>query len=177
MSQEAQVIHAPSREPIRAGNKTVFLAGTAVRTAGAKDWRTALTEALAHVPELTILDPYRPDWDAGWREDESFAPFRDQVEWELDMQARADLVAVYLYPGTQAHVSLLELGLAVGSGNGDSDGSDGVVVCCPEGYWKRGNVSIVCRRFGVEMVEGGTAPLRDAIIRKLGLRLDAEAAK
>ena len=178
----AQIIHAPSREPIRTGNKTVFLAGSTNYSSADTDWRTILTSALAsQFQGLTILNPYRPDWD-GWVEDESCAPFREQVVWELDMQDRADLVVVYFHPLTQAAVSLLELGLnARGSGQGNGDGggesggegqgssrNDRVLVVCPDGYWKRGNVSIVCRRFGIEMV-ASDAELRDAVVRKLSL--------
>ena len=118
-TNRAQIIHAPSREPIRSGNKTVFLAGSTNYSSADTDWRTILTSALAsQFQGLTILNPYRPDWD-GWVEDESCAPFREQVVWELDMQDRADLVVVYFHPLTQAAVSLLELGLnARGSGSG-----------------------------------------------------------
>ena len=123
----AQIIHAPSREPIRTGNKTVFLAGSTNYSSADTDWRTILTSALAsQFQDLTILNPYRPDWD-GWVEDESCAPFREQVVWELDMQDRADLVVVYFHPQTQAAVSLLELGLSArgGSGQGEAKGNGG----------------------------------------------------
>jgi hypothetical protein len=39
---------------------------------------------------------------------------------------------------------LLELGLFARSGK--------VVACCPEGFWRRGNVEVVCRRYGVPVV-------------------------
>lgn len=28
-----------------------------------------------------------------------------------------------------------------------------LVVCCPEGFWRRGNVQVVCGRYGVKLVE------------------------
>ena len=28
-----------------------------------------------------------------------------------------------------------------------------VIVCCPEGFWRRGNVEVVCARFGLPLVE------------------------
>lgn len=28
-----------------------------------------------------------------------------------------------------------------------------VIVCCPEGFWRKGNVDIVCQRYGVKQVE------------------------
>ncbi|RYP34246.1 hypothetical protein DL767_004369 [Monosporascus sp. MG133] len=163
MSQrKAQIIYAPQRDQQPRGTKSIFLAGTTspVDPPGA-DWRSTLTASLSDLP-VTIFDPYRPDWDASWVEDESFAPFREQVTWELDMQDRADLVIVYFHPATKAAISLLELGLVARCGGGKA------VVVCPEGYWKRGNVCIVCRRFGIDMVDDVCA-LRDVIVKKLQL--------
>jgi hypothetical protein len=33
------------------------------------------------------------------------------------------------------------------------EGKEKLVVACPEGYWKRGNVQIVCGRYGIEVVD------------------------
>ncbi len=138
--QKSEVLYPPAR-PDFAHAKSVFLAGS---TAG-PDWRATVKAALAHLP-LTVLDPFRSDWDGSWREEASFAPFREQVEWELDMQERADVVVVYFHPDTQAPVSLLELGLCARR-------LDRAVVVCPDGYWKRGNVHVVCSRFGIPLVD------------------------
>ncbi len=53
---------------------------------------------------------------------------------------------MYFDPDGKAPISLLELGLHARGGK--------MVVCCPEGFWRKGNVEIVCERYGVEMVEG-----------------------
>ncbi|TQV90692.1 hypothetical protein V2A60_006903 [Cordyceps javanica] len=157
MSQNrSQVIYAPSQEPPR-GLRSVFFAGTTSRVDSA-DWREILAALLSTQP-ITIYNPYRPDWDCTWREDVDFAPYREQVEWELEKQDKADMVVVYFHPATQAPISLLELGL-----NAQTPGK--VIVLCPEGYWKRGNVQIVCRRFGIEMVES-VEELGSAIVRRL----------
>ncbi|KAI1403942.1 hypothetical protein F4819DRAFT_484186 [Hypoxylon fuscum] len=141
-----RVIKAPSREPF--GNRpiSVFLAGITTRTEDG-DLREALIECLADCP-LTFIDPYRPDWDSSWREDITCAPFREQVEWELDMQEKADVVVVYFHPATDAPISLLELGLCAST-------NKKTIVMCPEGYKKRGNVQIVCERHQIEIVEKG----------------------
>jgi hypothetical protein len=44
---------------------------------------------------------------------------------------------MYLAPGTQSPVSLLELGLCARSGK--------LKVGCPEGFWRRGNVKVASR--------------------------------
>jgi hypothetical protein len=154
-SVECQIINAPSRE-LPHGVKKVFLAGTTSPTDDG-DWRESLCESLADQP-LTIYNPLRRDWDSTWREDISFEPYREQVEWELDMQESADAVVVYFHPATKAPISLLELGLCAGTGK--------AIVVCPEGYWKRGNVQIVCKRYNIEMVEDVNG-LKDTIVRKL----------
>ena len=164
---KAQVILAPSLEPIRANNKTVFLAGS-TNNDDAKDeldWRAFITDSLADIPDLTIINPYRPDWD-NWREDETFDPFVEQVNWELDMLDCADLIVVYFHPDTVASISMLEFGLnARGSSKNIPQQH---IICCPDGYFKKGNVAIVCKRLGIELVESDDE-LRDAIVEKLCL--------
>ncbi|KAI1374376.1 hypothetical protein F4677DRAFT_165557 [Hypoxylon crocopeplum] len=150
-----QVILAPSRESHR-GIKSVFLAGTTTKTDD-RDWREVLTESLADLP-VTVINPYRPDWDSSWREDITCAPFREQVEWELDMQDGADMVVVYFHPATDAPISLMELGLCARAGK--------AIVVCPEGYKKRGNVQIVCQRHSIEMAEN-IEELKQAIAKRL----------
>lgn len=55
-------------------------------------------------------------------------------------------------------LGLLELGLFARSGK--------MVVCCPPGFYRRGNVEIVCARFGIEFV-GSLEELRAAVLKKL----------
>lgn len=157
-SQASQVIYAPSEERPR-GVKSVFLAGTTSKVDTA-DWRETFSSSLSKHP-ITIYNPYRADWDSAWREDVNFAPYREQVLWELDKQAKADLVVVYFHPATQAPVSLLEFGLS-------AEVPGKVIAVCPEGYWKRGNVQIVSQKFGVELLDD-IEKLEGAIVKKLSL--------
>ena len=120
----------------------VFLAGS-IEMGAAGPWQADLEASLAAAP-VTIWNPRRDAWDASWRQSIDEPLFREQVEWELEAQERADLIAMYLAPGTLSPISLLELGLFAQSGK--------LVVCCPEGFWRRGNVQIVCRRYGVREV-------------------------
>ncbi|KAI8635540.1 hypothetical protein F5Y19DRAFT_408265 [Xylariaceae sp. FL1651] len=153
-SRKCQVISAPSRE-LAHGNLSIFLAG-ATSQKDEREWREVLIESLADLP-LTIFNPLRTDWDATWREDISFEPFREQTEWELEKQEAADIVVVYFHPATKAPISLLELGLCAKTGK--------AIVVCPEGYWKRGNVEIMCKRYHVEMIDDVNG-LKDAILRR-----------
>ncbi|KAI0888083.1 uncharacterized protein GGS22DRAFT_185463 [Annulohypoxylon maeteangense] len=150
-----QIVLAPSTEPYR-GIKSVFLAGTTTKTDD-RDWREVLAESLLDLP-VTVINPYRPDWDSSWKEDITCDHFRRQVEWELEKQDGADMVVFYFHPATEAPISLLELGLCARAKK--------AIVVCPEGYKKRGNVQIVCRTYGLETVESLDA-LKPAIARRL----------
>jgi hypothetical protein len=157
-SQKSQVLYAPSEESVR-GTRSVFLAGTTSKV-DESDWRETLSSSLSGLP-ITIFNPHRADWDSTWREDIDFTPYREQVLWELDKQAKADLVVVYFHPATQAPISLLEFGLSA-----QSKGK--VIAVCPQGYWKRGNVQIVCQKYGVEILDNIDG-LSEAIVKKLSL--------
>ena len=156
--QKTQIIRAPSEEPIR-GTKSVFLAGTTTAV-GDVDWREKLSASLSEHP-ITIFNPNRPDWDSTWREDINFAPYREQVLWELDKQVKADLVVVYFHPATMAPISLLEFGLSARV-------PGKVIAIAPEGYQKRGNVQIVCRKFDIEFLDN-VDELHEVIKKKLSL--------
>ena len=66
--------------------------------------------------------------------------FRAQVEWELCALAECDYIILYLDPDTQSPISLLEMGLYAQSGK--------LFVVCPLGFWRKGNVDIVCEKYG-----------------------------
>ena len=157
-----QQIIAPSPlPPPRHGQTFIFLAGSTTTTSSTP-WRTALIHDLSHhfitPPSITILNPHRSDWDSTWTESPAFAPWAEQVSWELNAQELADIIVFYFDPDTQAPISLMELGLFVKSGK--------CVVCCPERYWKWGYVTLVCKRWGVEVV-GTLAELGKAVVRRL----------
>ncbi|KAK1960979.1 hypothetical protein LY78DRAFT_662526 [Colletotrichum sublineola] len=134
--------------------KSVFLAGTTSKG----DWRKHLADSVSHLPVI-IFNPFRPDWDSTWREDVSDERFRDQVEWELEMQERADIIVVFFEQDTEAHISLLELGLCARSGK--------AIVACSERYKKRGNVQAVCARYGIPLV-ANLESLQKELVSRLG---------
>ncbi|KAK3984915.1 hypothetical protein QBC44DRAFT_336091 [Cladorrhinum sp. PSN332] len=143
-TNSVQLIQAPHRPEI-IGQKSIFLAGTTTPTDG-PDWRETLAKAISDLPvTVTIFDPTRSDWDSSWEEDITFPKFKEQVDWELDMQEQADLVVFYFGPNTKAPISLLELGLAARSGK--------VIVGCHKKYEKRGNVQVIAERFHLELLE------------------------
>jgi hypothetical protein len=79
-------------------------------------------------------------------------PRRDEA------QERATWIAMYFEPSSKAPITMLELGLFARTRK--------VFVCCPEGFWRKGNVDIVCARYGVE-----TVPTRDALLAEIRRRV------
>ena len=138
-----KTIQAPEKLPDRSAQTSpmLFLAGSVT---DAFPWRMKLAGMLEHQPGV-ILDPERTDWDSSWKERIDDPQFREQVEWELDAQERADVIFMYFDPATKAPISLLELGLSARSGK--------MLVCCPEGFWRKGNVDIVCKRYGIPQIQ------------------------
>jgi hypothetical protein len=135
----AQVIKPPAPLPAVFSSPTLFLAGS-IELGRATAWQSRVEATLAH-RAITILNPRRDEWDASWEQAIGNPQFRAQVEWELEAQERADMIAMYFDPATQAPITLLELGLFARGGR--------LVVCCPPGFWRKGNVDVVCARYGI----------------------------
>jgi hypothetical protein len=138
----ARVIKPPEPITLDGSTPSVFLAGS-IEMGAAEDWQGQVERALGGL-DVVILNPRRDAWDASWVQSIDNPQFRAQVEWELTGLERASLVAMYFAPSTRAPVTLLELGLSARGGK--------VVVCCPEGFWRRGNVEVVCARYGLPLV-------------------------
>lgn len=128
---------------------TIFLAGS-IEQGKARDWQKEVEEGLKDMPG-TILNPRRDDWDSGLEQSKDNEQFRGQVEWELDGQLYADIVAFCFDPDTQSPITLLELGM-IAAWNA-VEASQGILVYCPEGFWRKGNVDIVCEWFDVEQAD------------------------
>jgi hypothetical protein len=135
----AKILKPPS--PLLDGF-SVFLAGS-IELGNAGNWQTFVEEKLSGI-DMMILNPRRDDWDSSWLQSKTNPKFREQVEWELAAMEQANIIAMYFEPNTKSPVSLLELGLFARSGK--------MVVCCPEGFWRKGNVDIVCEKYGVKQV-------------------------
>ena len=123
------------------GRPSVFLAGS-IEMGAADGWQARVEVALADL-DVAILNPRRDDWDSSWRQSIDDPQFRAQVEWELNGLEQVSLIAAYFVPDTKAPITLLELGLFARSGR--------LIVCCPDGYWRKGNVEVVCARYGVPL--------------------------
>lgn len=146
---QIKIIKPPDPIPDPLVGLSIFLAGS-IEMGEAEDWQFRLEKALKDLP-ITILDPRRDDWDSSWVQEIGNPQFREQVEWELDGLERASCVAFYFDPNTQSPITLLEVGLTVKESG--RMGGQQVIVCCPEGYWRKGNVDVVCNKYGIAQVD------------------------
>ena len=124
-------------------DQSIFLAGS-IENGEASNWQKKLEEALKD-EEGIILNPRRDDWDASWTQSIDNKEFRNQVKWELFGLEECKLVVMYFEPGTKSPISLLEMGLYAKS--------DKLIVCCPKGYMKKGNVDVTCQYYRFPIVE------------------------
>lgn len=130
----------------------IFLAGSIEQNA-AVEWQEKIEQNLRDSPG-TILNPRRDEWDSSWEQTMGDNEFTEQVEWELDAMDRADVILMYFDPNTKSPITLMELGLHAKDGK--------MVVCCPEGFWRKGNVDIVCRRYNIPTVADLDALIKTA---------------
>lgn len=137
-------VKAPHSYTQHKGKHTVFLSGS-IEMGKAEEWQRRMVGALDDL-DILLLNPRRDEWDSSWEQSISRPEFRVQVEWELGALEYADTVAVYFSPDTHAPITLMELGFHTAANPGK------LIVCCPEGFWRKGNVDIICARYGVREV-------------------------
>ena len=128
--------------PSQGKNAKIFLAGS-IEMGVAEDWQLKIEKELEELP-VTIYNPRRESWDSSWIQRESNDQFRKQVNWEMDKLERADIIFLNFVGDTKSPISLLELGMHA---------DDNIIVCCPDEFWRKGNVEIVCSRFGIPLFE------------------------
>lgn len=125
----------------------IFLAGT-IDMGNSHDWqanavRYFKTVYITNIPIITIINPRRDNWDPTWKHNFSNPQFYQQVNWELDGMDKADIIIMNFLPESQSPITLLELGLYAGSGK--------LIVCCPDEFWRSGNVQIVCNNYNIPL--------------------------
>lgn len=138
------VIIKPPYRPSSYSDKSIFLAGS-IEMGAAVDWQKEVEKELSDIKDLLIYNPRRDDWNSSWEQSIDSPNFKGQVDWELDMLTACSIVMMYLDPATKSPISLMELGLYADTGK--------LIVCCPKGFYRKGNVDIVCERYRIPVVE------------------------
>ena len=132
----------------------VFLGGT---IDNGRDWRSEVKSFLAGLStDVTVLDPHQDKWISGVKQSKNDPILHKQVNWELDAMDWSDVIVLWFEPGSMSSVSLLELGLHVGQA--------GVFVYCPEGYWCKGNIDILCERHNMPIYTNKEKLFKDLAI-------------
>lgn len=124
--------------------ESIFLAGT-IDNNNSADWQKHAIKVLGD-ENWNIFNPRRSDWDSSWTPEFENAQFNQQVKWELNALEKADIILINFLADSVSPISLLELGLFIQKGS-----NYGLYVVSPPGFWRKGNVDIVCEQFDVPL--------------------------
>ncbi len=118
---------------------SIFLAGS-IDMGEAADWQMETCNFFAN-SNVNIYNPRRDDWDNSWEQSVNNPQFKEQVNWELNAMNKADLIIMNFLPQSKSPITLLELGLYADSNK--------IMVCCPDEFYRSGNVHIVCENYKI----------------------------
>jgi hypothetical protein len=136
-------VFAPNALPVKLPHQfSIFLAGS-IENGSAYDWQNDIINKLIDIDGF-IHNPRRLDWNWEWEQSIINPKFVEQVEWEMDTLNRSDFIFLHFEPNCKSPISLLELGLQAQSGK--------LCVHCPDGFWRKGNVDILCRKYNIKTV-------------------------
>lgn len=125
----------------------IFLAGT-IEMGNSGDWQQKVIRDFQDFykdKKVVVFNPRRFDWDSSWEQSIENKQFSDQVNWELDALETSNFIIMFFDKNSKSPISMLELGLFADSKK--------MLVCCEEGFWRKGNIDIVCKRKGIPTFE------------------------
>ena len=141
--EKAIEIQAPDKVEAKEGYISVFLAGS-IEMGKAEEWQKRIINELKGEPIL-FLNPRRDDWDSSWGQDITDDKFKEQVLWELKSLDFADKIVLNFDPNTLSPISLIEFGLHARNSK--------LIVLCPQGFWKKGNVDVTSELYNIKQVD------------------------
>jgi hypothetical protein len=127
----------------------IFLAGS-IEMGKARRWQEKIFNCLKHLKtisgrDVSLYNPYRQDWDNNIANTTTDIRFKSQVQWEWTRLLQSDLIVVNFEENTKSPISLLELGAMAVYGKD-------MIVCCPTGFWKFGNVEFISQYYCNDIV-------------------------
>jgi len=137
--QKAIEVQAPNTFTISQEYLNVFLAGS-IEMGKAVEWQKDFIAALSDKP-IQFLNPRRDDWDSSWGQTMDDSNFVEQVQWELDSMEKSHMIVMVFDSNTLSPISMLELGLHAKEQK--------LMVVCPDGFWKKGNIDVTCEFYGI----------------------------
>jgi hypothetical protein len=141
-----KTIKPPNSISLEQDNSIKVFLGGSIEMGKAENWQERVENALEYTEkEFRLFNPRRDDWDNSWEQTFENPQFSQQVNWELNALEKSDIVIMYFDPNTKSPISLLELGLFAKSGK--------LLVCCADGFWRKGNVDIVCEKYDVPLFD------------------------
>lgn len=147
-----RVFTPPNQIEERKVQLSIFLAGT-IDMGNSEDWQTEFTKYFSEYTRLSFYNPRRESWDNSWEQKYENPQFYQQVNWELDALERADYIVLNLLPDSKSPITLLELGLFAKSGK--------LLVCCPDEFYRSGNIQIVCDKYRIPLYKNLTELKKD----------------
>lgn len=130
-------LYNPNSKSEQKADFKIFLAGS-IEMGKSREWQKDLFAKLNDSEKaINFYNPYKDDWDNTIGNTLADARFHDQVSWEWKKLLEADLVVFNFEKDTKSPISLLELGAMAARGKQ-------IAVCCPEEFWKYGNVQFIC---------------------------------
>lgn len=142
------------------GEVRVFLGGT-IDLGNSEDWQSRIINDIKSRvsvdTDVSVFNPRRESWYGNPVTDNP--EFVRQVDWELENLEAADIIVMMLLGSSKSPVSLMELGLHARTSR--------VIVYCEDGFWRKGNVDMVCERYGVRQV-ATYAGLLTEVVERIG---------
>lgn len=135
-------VKAPNDYTMFCDMKKVFLAGS-IEQGKAIEWQDMIVSK-ANKNNVLFLNPRRDSWDDTLEQNINNPVFNEQVNWELDALEEANLIIMYFDANTISPITLLEFGLHCKSGK--------LVVYCPDGYFRKGNIDVTSKKYNVKLV-------------------------
>ncbi len=140
-------MHTPSpfiNEKDEVVDYKIFLAGS-IEMGKARRWQEEIFNSVKDINttsgrDVSLYNPYKQDWDNSIGNTTKDPRFKSQVQWEWTRLVQSDLIVINFEESTKSPISLLELGAMATYGKE-------MIVCCPKGFWKYGNVEFICEYY------------------------------
>lgn len=135
-------VYYPSNEiPLYPG-ASLFLGGT-IDMGNSRNWQSIVINELDSF-KIKIFNPRNEFWDTSLEQDISNQQFKNQVEWELAAQEKCSHIIYNFEKDSKSPITFLELGTFK---------DKNLIVVCPKGFYRYGNVDIFCRKYKIPMYE------------------------
>lgn len=133
---DSLVIHRPPQKKIHSLDYTrhrVYLSGAMT----GEDWQSKFTNEL----DSLRVDVFSPRYPSS----HTVTPPDGLFEWEIDHMSIANVIAFNFIPDEDCSSALIALGMYAKT--------DRIIVCCPDGFFKKGDIDALCNREDIPQVD------------------------